>query len=125
MMNNEQDRTVQICLSLVFTLGVIAVVVYMIFGSMYAVYASLGIYAFSFSFISLLSIRKLFLVAAYKDRLKLFEAKADMAETDRLSYEAKKQEVLKVVNKTKAKEIAKAIGFGVIAIFAVVVLVLF
>lgn len=125
MVNNEQDRTVQICLSLVFTLGVIAVIVYMIFGSMYAVYASLGIYAFSFSFISLLSIRKLFLVASYKDRLKLFEAKADMTETERLSYETKKQEVLKVVNKTKAKEIAKAIIFGAIAIFAVVVLVLF
>ena len=125
MVNNEQDRTVQICLSLVFTLGVIAVIVYMIFGSMYAVYASLGIYAFSFSFISLLSIRKLFLVAAYKDRLKLFEAKADMTEAERLSYETKKQEVLKVVNKTKAKEITKAIIFGAIAIFAVVVLVLF
>ena len=53
MVKNEQDRTVQWCLSFVFTLGVIAVVLYAIFGSVYAVYASLGIYAFSFSLISL------------------------------------------------------------------------
>ena len=125
MFNNEQDKTIQICLSIVFTLGVIAVVVYMVFGSIYAVYASLGIYAFSFSLISLLSIRKLFLIAAYKDRLRLFEAKADMTQEERTSYETKKNEVLKVVSKTKAKEITKAIIFGAIAIFAVVVLVLF
>ena len=125
MFNNEQDKTIQICLSIVFTLGVIAVVVYMVFGSIYAVYASLGIYAFSFSLISLLSIRKLFLIAAYKDRLRLFEAKAEMTQEEKESYETKKNEVLKVVSKTKAKEITKAIIFGAIAIFAVVVLVLF
>ena len=125
MFNNEQDKTIQICLSIVFTLGVIAVVVYMVFGSIYAVYASLGIYAFSFSLISLLSIRKLFLIAAYKDRLRLFEARAEMTQEERTSYETKKNEVLKVVSKTKAKEITKAIIFGAIAIFAVVVLVLF
>ena len=125
MFNNEQDKTIQICLSIVFTLGVIAVVVYMVFGSIYAVYASLGIYAFSFSLISLLSIRKLFLIAAYKDRLRLFEAKAEMTQEEKEAYETKKNEVLKVVSKTKAKEITKAIIFGAIAIFAVVVLVLF
>jgi len=125
MVKNEQDRTLQLCLSIAFTLGVIAVIVYMFFGSLYAVYASLGIYAFSFSLISLVSIRKLFLVASYKDRLKLFEAKAGMDESERNSYEEKKQEVLKVVNKTKTQEIIKASIFGAIAIFAVVVLVLF
>lgn len=125
MFNNEQDKTIQICLSIVFTLGVIAVVLYMVLGSIYAVYASLGIYAFSFSLISLLSIRKLFLIAAYKDRLRLFEARAEMTQEERTSYETKKNEVLKVVSKTKAKEITKAIIFGAIAIFAVVVLVLF
>ena len=65
------------------------------------------------------------MIAAYKDRLRLFEAKADMTQEERTSYETKKNEVLKVVSKTKAKEITKAIIFGAIAIFAVVVLVLF
>lgn len=125
MANTEQDRTVQICLNLIFTLGVVAVIIYVVFGSLYAVYASLGIYAFSFSVASLLSIRKLFLVASYKDRLKLFEAKANLTETERVNYDAKKQEVLKVVNKTRNKELTKAIFFGIFAIFAVVVLVLF
>ena len=82
MVDNEQDKTVRLCLTLVFSLGVIAVFAYMLFGSVYAVYASLGIYAFSFSLVSLFSIRKLFLVAAYKDRLKLFEARANMTESD-------------------------------------------
>ena len=125
MVDNEQDKTVRLCLTLVFSLGVIAVFAYMLFGSVYAVYASLGIYAFSFSLVSLFSIRKLFLVAAYKDRLKLFEARANMTESEREAYEAKKSEVLKVVDKTKLSEMLKAIFFGAFAIFAVVVLVLF
>lgn len=125
MANTEQDRTIQISLNLIFTLGVVAVIIYIVFGSLFAVYAGLGIYAFSFSVASLLSIRKLFLVASYKDRLKLYEAKASLTETERINYDAKKQEVLKVVNKTRNKELAKAIVFGVFAIFAVVVLVLF
>ena len=125
MYSNEQDKSVIWCLSLVFTLGVIAVVLYMLFGSMYAVYASLGIYAFSFSLVSLFSIRKLFLVASYKDRVKLFESRAEMTEQEREAFNQKKQEVLKVVNKTKTIEIVKAFIFGAIAIFAVVVLVLF
>lgn len=125
MANTEQDKTIQVSLNLIFTLGVVAVVIYVIFGSLFAVYAGLGIYAFSFSVASLLSVRKLFLVASYKDRLKLFEAKANLTETERINYDAKKQEVLKVVNKTRNKELAKAIFFGIFAIFAVVVLVLF
>lgn len=125
MVKSEQDKTVQLCLTIMFSLGVIAVFMYVLFGSLYAVYASLGIYAFSFSVVSLLSIRKLFLVASYKDRIKLFEAKADMTEEQKTAFTAKKQEVLKVVNKTKTIEIVKAIFFGIIAIFAVVVLVLF
>lgn len=125
MANTEQDRTIQVCLNLIFTLGVVAVIIYVVFGSLFAVYAGLGIYAFSFSVASLLSIRKLFLVASYKDRLKLYEAKANLTETERINYNEKKQEVLKVVNKTRNKELAKAIAFGIFAIFAVVVLVLF
>lgn len=125
MKSSEQDNSVQICLSIVFSLAVVAVVVYMLTGSAWAIYAGLGIYAFSFSLVSLFSIRRLFVVASYKERLKLFEAKADMSEDERIEYESKKQATLKLVNKTRTKELIKAIIFGGLAIFAVVSLVLF
>ena len=121
----EQDRTVNACLNVVFALGVVAVLVYMLFGSIYAVYASLGIYAFSFSVLCLFAIRKLFLVSSYKERLKRFESQANMTDAEKEAYLIKKDEALKLVNKTKHKEIIKAILAGTIAIFAVVVLVLF
>ena len=125
MENNSQDRLAKYCLATVFSLGIIGVVVYILLGTEYAVYASLGIYAFAFSLVALFAIRKLFVVASYKDRLRLFESKADMTMEEKEIYLQKKAEVLKTVNKTKRAEIAKAIFFGAVAIFAVVVLVLF
>lgn len=122
---NEQDRVVKYCLATVFSLGILSVVVYMLFGTEYAVYASLGIYAFAFALVSVFAIRKLFVIASYKDRLKLFEARADMTPEEKQIYNEKKESALKTVNKTKRQEIFKAIFFGIIAIFAVVVLVLF
>ena len=122
---NEQDRVVKYCLVTVFSLGILSVVVYMLFGTEYAVYASLGIYAFAFALVSVFAIRKLFVIASYKDRLKLFEARVDMTPEEKQIYNEKKESALKTVNKTKRQEIFKAIFFGIIAIFAVVVLVLF
>ena len=122
---NEQDRVVKYCLATVFSLGILSVVVYMLFGTEYAVYASLGIYAFAFALVSVFAIRKLFVIASYKDRLKLFESRADMTPEEKQIYNEKKESALKTVNKTKRQEIFKAIFFGLIAIFAVVVLVLF
>jgi len=120
-----QERLVKYCLTAVFSLGIIAVLVYMFFGFEFAVYASLGIYAFAFALVSMFSVRKLFVIASYKDRLRLFESKAEMSAEEKDMYEAKKQEALSSVNKTKKVEVVKAICFGAIAIFAVVVLVLF
>lgn len=125
MESNGQDRWVKGCLTTVFSLGIVAVVVYMLFGYELAVYASLGIYAFAFALVSMFAVRKLFVIASYKDRLKLFESKADLGAEEKENYLAKKSEALKLVNKTQKTEIAKAIIFGAIAIFAVVVLVLF
>ena len=122
---NGQDRVVNICLTTIFTLGIISVVLYMLIGTDYAVYASLGIYTFAFALVSVFAIRKLFIIASYKDRLKLFETKADMTPEEQQLYLEKKESALKSVNKTKRVEIFKAIFFGVIAIFSVVVLVLF
>ena len=123
--SNEQDQMVKVCLSIIFTLGVIAVIVYMLLGSKIAVYTSLGIYAFAFSLYALFAIRKLFIIASYNERLKRFEAKAEMNDEEKQAYNEKKSEALKLVNKTKKKEIFKAIFAGIFAVFAVVVLVLF
>jgi len=125
MESNGQDRLVKYCLTAVFSLGIVAVIIYMLFGYEIAVYASLGIYAFAFALVSMFAVRKLFIIASYKDRLKLFESKADLDAEEKENYLAKKSEALKLVNKTQKVEIAKAIVFGIIAIFAVVVLVLF
>lgn len=122
---SEEDKLSKYCLTTVFSLGVISVVVYMLFGTEYAVYASLGIYAFAFALVAMFAIRKLFVIASYKDRLKLFESKAGMTTEEKEIYLQKKAEALKVVHKTKRVEIAKAISFGLLAIFTVVVLVLF
>lgn len=122
---NGQDRLVRYCLATVFSLGILSVVIYMLFGTEIAVYASLGIYAFAFALVAMFAIRKLFVIASYKDRLRLFESKADMTPEEKAQYNEKKEAALKSVNKTKRVEIFKAIFFGVIAIFSVVVLVLF
>ena len=122
---NGQDRLVKYCLATVFSLGILSVVVYIFWGTEYAVYASLGIYAFAFALVAMFAVRKLFVIASYKDRLKLFESKAEMKPEDKEVYLQKKAEALKTVNKTKRTELIKAIIFGVLAVFTVVVLVLF
>lgn len=121
----QKDNSIQVCLAIVFSLAVLSVVVYMLTGSAYAIYAGLGIYAFSFSLVSLFSIRQLFVVANYKERLRTFEAKADLTEQEKKLYDEKKVEALKFANKHKRIETVKAIIFGSLAIFAVVSLVLF
>ena len=83
---NGQDRLVRYCLATVFSLGILSVVIYMLFGTEIAVYASLGIYAFAFALVAMFAIRKLFVIASYKDRLRLFESKADMTPEEKAQY---------------------------------------
>lgn len=125
MNNYDQDKTVQTCVMITFSLGVVAVLVYMLTGSVFAVYSGLGIYAFSFLLLSLFAIRKLFVVASYKERLSRFEAGVDLTESDKEIYNQKKEVAMKQIKKIQCKETIKAIVAGAVAIFAVVVLVLF
>lgn len=125
MNNYDQDKTVQTCVMITFSLGVVAVLVYMLTGSVFAVYSGLGIYAFSFLLLSLFAIRKLFIVASYKERLARFEAGVDLTESDKELYNQKKEVAMKQIKKIQCKETIKAIVAGAVAIFAVVVLVLF
>lgn len=125
MNNYDQDKTVQTCVMITFSLGVVAVLVYMLTGSVFAVYSGLGIYAFSFLLLSLFAIRKLFIVASYKERLNRFEAGVDLTESDKEIYNQKKEVAMKQIKKIQCKETIKAIVAGAVAIFAVVVLVLF
>lgn len=123
--SDDRDKTMYYCLLTAFTIATIAVLLYMLFGSLYAAYMSLGVYAFSFSLLALSGIRQLFVIVNYKNRLDNFEKNPDLTEQQRKDFGEEKAKILSVVNSTWRKEMIKAILSGLFAIFTIVVLVLF
>ena len=122
---DELDRTIVVATSVLFTIATISVLGYLIFGSSICVYAALGVYTFSFSVLTLSSIRKLFQVSFYKERLLKLERSPELSQEEREKFSTERVEIFKVLNKTKRSELTKAIISGVFAIFTIVVLVLF
>lgn len=123
--SDELDRNVYVCLMVTFTMATLSVIGYMLVGSSIFVYGALGVYAFSFSLLALCSIRKLFQVAHYKDRLNRAEKSLMEAGEDLSDFRREKEGILKVTSSVKRKEIVKAILSGAFALFTIVVLVLF
>lgn len=123
--SDELDRNIYICLMVTFSIATLAVLGYMLIGSVIFVYGSLGVFGFSFSLLALSSIRKLFQISNYKDRLNRAERALKEKDEDLTDFENQKTEVLKVANSIKRKEIVKAILSGAFALFTIVVLVLF
>ena len=124
-LTDELDSNMRMCLSISFAIATILTFGYLFVGSIIFIYGALGVYAFSFSLLTLAYIRKLFQLGAYKERLNRIEKKMIDEGQDLELFRAKKEEVLKVSNSIKRKEIFKAILSGAFGIFTIVVLVLF
>lgn len=122
---DELDRNMKLCLTISFTIATLFTFGYLFIGSIIFIYGALGVYAFSFSMLTLAYIRKLFQLSAYKDRLARIEKSMIDEGQDVEAFRAKKEEILKVSNSIKRKEIFKAILSGAFGIFTIVVLVLF
>lgn len=122
---DDLDRTIVVATSALFFVATVSVLGYLFFGSVLCVYIALGVYTFSFSVLSLSSIRKLFQISFYKERLNKAERSPSLDQESREKFSIEKENIFKVVNKTKKVELVKAILSGVIAIFTIVVLVLF
>lgn len=120
---DERDDTIQYGLMTSFSLATIAVVVYVLLGNFFAAYFAISLYALSFIAICLFSIRKIFLVLNFKEKLLNYEV--DPNTVIDLKFVERKEKALKVIKSTLVKETFKIIFSGVLAIFAIVVLVLF
>lgn len=122
---DELDKNLFILLMVTFSIATLSVFGYIFIGSIIFVYGALGVYSFSFSVLSLSSIRKLFQVASYKDRLTRAEKTLLEKGEDLTDFIVRKNEAIKIANSVKQKEIVKAILSGAFALFTIVVLVLF
>lgn len=120
---DERDDTIQYGLITSFSLATIAVVVYVLLGNFFAAYFAISLYALSFIAICLFSIRKIFLVLNFKEKLLNYEV--DPNTVIDLKFVERKEKALKVIKSTLVRETFKIIFSGVLAIFAIVVLVLF
>ncbi len=120
---DERDDSIQYGIITVLALATIAVMCYLVFGGVAAAYCSLALYALGFIAISLFSIRKVFLVLNYKEKILNFEATTE-EELDE-EFFARKNNAMHTVKVIKTKELIKAICSGLFAIFTIVVLVLF
>lgn len=122
---DELDKTIVVLTTVLFFIATVSVLGYLFFGSTICVYAALGVYTFSFSVLTLSSIRKLFQISFYKERLNRAEKSPNLTDEERQKFTQEKENIFKVVNKTKKIELVKAILSGVFAMFTIVVLVLF
>ncbi len=120
---DERDDAIQYGIIAVFSLATLAVVVYVVFGSSVAAYSAISLFALGFTAICLFSIRKIFLVLNYKEKLENY-ATENSEKIDNEFIERKKNAEHKIKS-VKSKELTKAILSGMFAIFAIVVLVLF
>ena len=120
---DEKDDTIQYGLITSFTLATIAVAIYVFFGVFFAAYFAISLYALSFIAICLFAIRKIFLVLNFKEKLLNYESHPDNVID--LRFVERKENALKVIKSTIVSETVKIIFSGVLAIFAIVVLVLF
>ncbi len=120
---DERDDTIQYGIIAVFSLATLAVVAYVVFGSSIAAYSSISLFALGFIAICLFSIRKVFLVLNYKEKLENYAT--ENSETIDDEFKEKKKNAETRIKSVKAKELTKAILSGMFAIFAIVVLVLF
>lgn len=121
---DERDDTIQYCLITSFSLATLAVAIYLAFGNFFAAYFAIGLYALSFIAISLFSIRKIFLVLNFKEKLSRYESDPNNDIMD-LAFVERKNNALRVVRSALVKETIKTIVSGAFALFAIVVLVLF
>ena len=120
---DERDDVIQYSIITVFTLATCAVIAYVVFGSFFAAYSAIALFALGFIAICLFSIRKIFLVLNYKERLENYAK--ELGESASEDFLQRKNNADKKIKSTHKKELAKAIFSGFFAVFTIVVLVLF
>ena len=121
---DERDDIIQYCLITLFSLATIGVLLYLIFASPFTAYLALGLYAISFLFLFVMTIRKLIVIKSYKDQLDNFEKNSKPEDLDETFY-MKKEKVGKLIAKHIITESIKCVCSAVFAIFTIVVIVLF
>lgn len=120
---DERDDSVQYGVITVFSLATIAVVAYVVFGSYVAAYTAIALFALGFVAICVASIRKIFIVLNYKEKLENYAK--DHANELSEDFVTKKTNADAKIKSCKTKELIKALLSGIFGIFAIVVLVLF
>ena len=120
---DERDDTIQYGLIASFSLATIAVAIYILLGNFFAAYFAISLYALSFIAICLFSIRKIFLVLNFKEKLLNYES--DPNNVIDLKFVERKENALKIIKSAVVKETIKIIISGIFALFAIIVLVLF
>lgn len=120
---DEMDDGVQYGIISIFSLATIAVVVYMVFGSFVSAYVAIALFALGFIAICTASIRKIFVILNYKEKLEDYEKmhKDELSE----NFKTKKLNADTKIKSCKAKELTKAILSGIFGVFTIIVLVLF
>lgn len=121
---DERDDIIQYCLITLFSLATIGVLLYLLFASPFTAYLALGLYAISFLFLFVMTIRKLIVIKSYKDQLDNFEKNSKPEDLDETFY-SKKEKVGKLIAQHTIKEAIKCACSAIFAIFTIVVIVLF
>ncbi len=111
-------------LIITFSVATICVIIYLIFGLYIFASLALAIYTISFSLIALASLRKLFIVARYSERINALAANENLTEAERDDVKKERAEAQKAISKVKTVAIIKSCLSGAFAIFTLVVLVL-
>lgn len=121
---DERDDTINYAVITVFSLATIAVAIYVFLGSLLFAYIALSLFGLAFLAVALFSIRKVFMILNYKEKLENYEANLSEDKKDQ-EFVQKSKQAKKQIRSSFTREMVKAILSGVFAIFTIIVLVLF
>ena len=88
---DERDDIIQYCLITLFSLATIGVLLYLLLASPFTAYLALGLYAISFLFLFVMTVRKLIVIKSYKDQLDNFEKNSKPEDLDETFYMKKEK----------------------------------
>ena len=108
-----------------FICATVCVLIYFFTASIFTAHLALALYVVSFASVCLFSVRKLFVAKYYLEKIEKQELPTDATTEQSQEQQAKKQKLQTLIKSATRREIVKLVLSGALAIFTLVVLILF
>ena len=108
-----------------FICATVCVLIYFFTASIFTAHLALALYVVSFTAVCLFSVRKLFVAKYYLEKIQAEPTGKEETPEQEQERKAKKEKLQKLIKSATRREIVKLVFSGILAIFTLVVLILF